>query len=534
MIMNKNISPDGTSGNFSSGENISYWLDSVHPMETIALNQDMETDVLVIGGGIAGLTTAYMLAKAGRMVMLVEDGLIGSGESGRTTAHLTCALDDHYQHIEKAFGEDGSKLAAQSHQAAIDRIEEIVKTEHIACNFERLNGYLFLFPGQNKQYLVDELEAVKRAGIMGQWMDEIPGMSAAAGPCIAYPMQAQFHIMRYLHELAHVIQNIGGKIYTKTRATAIDRHGAKCNGFTVKAQHIVVATNSPVNDLVTMHTKQFPYRTYVVAAKIPKDSLPHALWWDTGDQDSKWITAPYHYVRVQPFSHEHDLLIAGGEDHKTGRADEEKIPEERRYEALINWVKVYFPQAGEIMYNWSGQVMEPIDYMGFIGRNPGNENIYIITGDSGNGMTNGTLGGMIISDLIQGIENPWTDLYSPKRKPLKEFGTYLSEVMDMAAQYADYFTEADIKSLDELQPGNGAILGKGMKRLAVYKEESGMVRAFSAVCPHLGCVVQWNGDEKSFDCPCHGSRFTKEGEVINGPAISGLKEVQINEGHNYQ
>jgi Rieske Fe-S protein len=347
-------------------------------------------------------------------------------------------------------------------------------------------------------------------------------------------MQAQFHIMRYLHELAHVIQNIGGKIYTKTRATDIDRYGAKCNGYTVKAQHIVVATNTPVNDLVTMHTKQFPYRTYVVAAKLPKDSLPHALWWDTGDQDSKWVTAPYHYVRVQPFSNEHDLLIAGGEDHKTGRADEEKIPEEMRYQALINWVKVYFPQAGEIMYNWSGQVMEPIDYMGFIGRNPGNENIYIVTGDSGNGMTHGTLGGMIISDLIQGIDNPWADLYSPKRKPTKEFGTYLSEVMDMAAQYGDYFTEADIKSLDELEPGNGAILGKGMKRLAVYKEESGMVRAFSAVCPHLGCVVQWNGDERSFDCPCHGSRFTKEGEVINGPAISGLKEVQINEGHNYQ
>ncbi len=211
-----------------------------------------------------------------------------------------------------------------------------------------------------------------------------------------------------------------------------------------------------------------------------------------------------------------------------------KIPEEMRYQALINWVKVYFPQAGEIMYNWSGQVMEPIDYMGFIGRNPGNENIYIITGDSGNGMTHGTLGGMIISDLIQGIDNPWTGLYSPKRKPMKEFGTYLSEVMDMAAQYGDYFTEADIRSLDELEPGNGAILGKGMKRLAVYKEESGMVKAFSAVCPHLGCVVQWNGDEKSFDCPCHGSRFTKEGVVINGPAISGLKEVQINEGHNYQ
>ncbi|MBO9636463.1 MAG: FAD-dependent oxidoreductase [Chitinophagaceae bacterium] len=526
--MKKDFSSDGSSGDFSSGENISYWLDSVRPMETSTLEQDMETDVLVIGGGIAGLTTAYLLAKAGRIVMLVEDGLIASGESGRTTAHLTCALDDHYQQLEKTFGAEGSRLAAQSHMAAIDRIEEIVRLEHIACNFERLNGYLFLYPGEKKQYLVDELEAIKRTGILAQWLDEVPGMPAATGACIAYPRQAQFHITRYLHELAHVILNLGGRIFTKTRATDIDKNGAKCNGYAVHAKHIVVATNTPVNDLVTMHTKQFPYRTYVVAAKVPKGSLPHALWWDTGDMDSRWITAPYHYVRLQSFTEEHDLLIAGGEDHKTGRADEEGIPEERRYQALINWLKVYFPKAGEIAYNWSGQVMEPIDHLAFIGLNPGNDNIYIITGDSGNGMTHGTLGGMIVSDLIQGIENPWTELYSPKRKPLKDLGTYLSEVMNMAAQYADFFTEADIKNLEELAPGNGAIFGKGMKRMAVYKEENGRLNAFSAVCPHLGCVVQWNADERSFDCPCHGSRFTKEGQLINGPAISPLKKIDIN------
>ncbi|MGN6420489.1 MAG: FAD-dependent oxidoreductase [Pseudobacter sp.] len=528
--MNHNLSPDGTTGNFSSGENHSYWIDAVAPVEITTLSQDMETDVLVVGGGIAGLTTAYLLAKAGRIVTLVEDGLIGSGESGRTTAHITCALDDHYQYIEKAFGEEGAKLAAASHMAAIEKIASIIREEHIACDFERLNGYLFLFPGEKKQYLADELEAVKRAGIPAQWMDEIPGMSPADGPCIVYPMQAQFHIMRYLHELAHVTLNLGAKIFTKTRATKIDKHGAVCNGFTIKAQHIVVATNTPVNDLVTMHTKQFPYRTYVIAAPVPKGTLPRSLWWDTGDQDSKWVTAPYHYIRTQAYTNTHDLLIIGGEDHKTGRADEEKIPETSRYQALINWMRVHFPAAGDVVYHWSGQVMEPIDYMGFIGRNPGNENIYIITGDSGNGMTHGTIGAMILFDLIQDKANPWAELYSPKRLPMKELGTYLSEVMDMAKQYGDYFTEADIKSLDELAPGNGAILGKGMKRIAVYKNENGKVNACSAVCPHLGCVVQWNADEKSFDCPCHGSRFTKEGEVINGPAVTPLKRIDINAG----
>jgi glycine/D-amino acid oxidase-like deaminating enzyme/nitrite reductase/ring-hydroxylating ferredoxin subunit len=491
------------------------------------LNKSTDTDILIIGGGIAGLTTAYLLLKAGRDVTLVEDGLIGSGESGRTTAHLTCALDDRFNETEKTFGEEGSKKAAESHLAAIDWIEKTVKEEQIDCHFERVDGYLFIHPTDTKENLEKELEATQKAGLLTEWMVHVPAMFSESGPCIRFPNQGQFHIMRYLHGLANAIIRLGGAIYTKTHARHINDKGAECNSYKVTATHIVVATNSPVNDFVAIHTKQFPYRTYVIGAKVPKGSLPHALWWDTGDQNSKWVTAPYHYIRLEGFNETHDLLIVGGEDHKTGQADEEQTPEEERYNALIDWTHKRFPTMGEIIYRWSGQVMEPVDYMAFIGKNPGDNNVYIITGDSGNGMTHGTLGGIIVSDLIQGVENKWADLYSPKRTPLKVPKTYLSEVFNMVKQYGDYISKADINEVEELKKGEGAILAKGIKRYAVYRDDENKVHAFSAVCPHMGCVVRWNGEEKSFDCPCHGSRFTKEGLVINGPATVGLERIKI-------
>ena len=514
-------------GAITSGENLSYWLDSVWPLEFVKLKQDIDTDILIIGGGIAGLTTAYQLLKTGKRVVLVEDGYIGSGETGRTTAHLTCALDDRFYEIEKTFGEQGSRMAAESHMAAIDWIEKTINAEGIDCDFKRIDGFLFIHSTDTKENLEKEFEATKKAGLNTSWLDHVPGMQAEDGPCIRFPNQAQFHIMKYLQALAYTIIRMGGIIYTKTHARHIDKYGAECNGFKVRASQIVVATNTPVNDFVAIHTKQFPYRTYVVAFKVQKEQIRQCLWWDTGDQESEWVTAPYHYIRTQKLDEQYDLLIVGGEDHKTGQADAEDISEEQRYKALINWTTKRFPMVKEIMYRWSGQVMEPVDYMAYIGRNPGDENIYIITGDSGNGMTHGTIGGIIISDLIEGRENQWADFYSPKRTPLKTPGPFLKEMINVVKQYGDYITKADITDVDELLPGQGAILSKGFRRLAVFKDEFNVIHAYSAVCPHMGCVVRWNGEERSFDCPCHGSRFTTEGVVINGPATAGLEKIIV-------
>ncbi len=513
----------------TSGEHLPYWIDSFSPLQFESVTGDIETDILVIGAGIAGLTTAYNLVSTGRRVVVVDDGMIGSGESGRTTAHLTYALDDRYFILEKLFGKAKTKLAAQSHAAAIDWIENTVIKENINCDFMRVDGYLFLHPTDKADTLEKELEATRRAGLPTELLNSIPGIAAENGRCLRFPSQGQFHIMKYLDGLANSIVERGGRIYAGNKATDITEKGANVGGYKVCTSKIVVATNTPVNDIVTMHTKQFPYRTYVVAATVPKGTVQPALWWDTGDQESKWITAPYHYVRTQRYNDEFDLLIAGGGDHKTGQADKEEIPEQERYEKLIEWTTKRFPRVRNIVYRWSGQVMEPLDSLAFIGKNPGNENIYIITGDSGNGMTHGTLGGMIITDMINGIKNPWTEIYKPTRTPLKVAGKYMREVLNMAGQYADWISRKDIESAHQLQNGEGLIISSGLKKIAVYKDDNGDLHMFSATCTHLGCVVHWNADEKTFDCPCHGSRFSKDGEVINGPAISNLNRIEIKE-----
>ena len=509
----------------SSGYNESYWIDSVHSNVFEKLEKDIKTDVLVIGGGIAGLTTAYCLAMASKKVILIEDGLIGSGESGRTTAHLTNALDDRYYTLEKLFGEEKSRLAAESHSAAIDWIENTIRRENIDCDFKRLDGYLFLHPSDDAESLNKELIATHKAGLQTEMLENAPGINFVHGPCLRFPMQGQFHIMKYLNGIAKAFEARGGKIYTNTHASRFEENAVVANDHRIEASHIVVATNTPVNNLFAMHTKQYPYRTYVVGYTIPKNSIQPALWWDTGDQDSKWIAAPYHYVRLLPFNNEFDLLISGGEDHRTGQADKEDISEEERYNKLMDWTKRHFPMVKENKYRWSGQVMEPLDSLAFIGKNPGNENVYIITGDSGNGMTHGTLGGIILTDMITGKENKWAELYKPTRTPLRVAGKFLKEAMNMAAQYVDWVSKEDIEKTEELSNGEGGIVSAGLKKIAAYRDDTGQLHLFSATCPHLGCVVQWNADEKSFDCPCHGSRFSAEGKVINGPAIADLKVI---------
>jgi glycine/D-amino acid oxidase-like deaminating enzyme/nitrite reductase/ring-hydroxylating ferredoxin subunit len=516
-------------GVITSGYAHSFWIDSIPSLKFDSLKQDIETDIVIIGAGISGLTVGYCLSQAGRPVVIVEDGFVGSGETGRTTAHIVNALDDRYSEIEKYHGEDGARLAAESHTAAIDFVESIVLSENIDCDFRRVEGYLFLHETDERKTLEDELEATHRAGINTSLIEEIPGIMNAKGPCLQFPRQAQFHPLKYLHGLARAIINRGGKIFTESHVTDVKKNRVEGSNFSIKANHIVVATNTPINDLVTMHTKQFPYRTYVIAAAVQQGSLQPALWWDTGNQKSKWVTMPYNYVRLQKFNDQFDLLICGGADHKTGQADEENIPEADRFKILEDWAREKFPGIGDILYRWSGQVMEPLDSMGFIGRNPGDKDTYIVTGDSGNGMTHGTIAGRLITDLITGKENPWEKLYSPSRITMKIAGDYLKEVGNMAAQYVDYISAGDMKSAKELQNEEGGVLAVGLKKVAVYKDASGNLNAYSAICPHLGCVLQWNEIERSFDCPCHGSRFTCEGKVINGPASTDLKKIEITE-----
>ncbi len=508
----------------TSGSNISFWLDSVEPIRFTPLASDLRTDVVVVGGGLAGLSIAYSLIKAGKKVIVLEDGFVGSGETGRTTAHITNILDERYSEIEQLLGEDKCRHAAASHTEAINFIERVVEEEHIDCDFRRVEGFLFLHPNDTPETLDKELAAVRRYGLQVEMLPKVPGITGDTGPCLRFPGQAQFHPLKYLRGLAHAIVRHGGEIFTETRVEEIGAAGVRTNGFVVAAEHVVVATHTPVNNMVTMHTKQFPYRTYVIGALIPKDSVTHALWWDTGSPKSAHVNDPYHYVRINPYDEHHDVLIAGGEDHKTGQADN---GEATAYSLLEDWARKRFPSIKEIVYRWSGQVMEPVDILAFIGKNPGDHNIYIATGDSGNGMTHAAIAGMLISDLITGRANAWERLYDPSRITLKAASTFLQEAGNMSVQYLDYFRTGDLTPIEKLKPGQGEVVNMNGKRVAIYRDESEDLYAFSAICPHLGCILRWNQDEKSFDCPCHGSRFTCRGVVVNGPAKDDLQKLYL-------
>jgi glycine/D-amino acid oxidase-like deaminating enzyme/nitrite reductase/ring-hydroxylating ferredoxin subunit len=528
---NNNSLSHADDGKITSGANIPFWFSSeTQPIAYKKLDHNIETDILVVGGGIAGLTSAYCLAKAGRKVVLVEDGFICSGETGRTTAHITCALDDRYFELEKTFDIQTTVLVAASHQAAIQWIVDTVALNNIDCHLRRVDGYLFLNASDMPSTLKKEFEATQRAGLRTELLNAIPFLDAEDGNrCIKFPNQAQFHILLYLKGLANAFVKMGGEIYTETKAEKINKEGAHANGFNIAAKHIVVATNSPINNWVETHTKQWPYRTYVIAAKIPKGTLPYALWWDTGDPDSRWLSHPYHYIRLEEFNEQYDILIAGGEDHRTGQADDEQIEEQDRYIRLEAWTRRRFPDMQNIKFKWSGQIMEPLDSLAYLGKNPGDDNIYIITGDSGNGMTHATLGGIIITDIITGEENPWIKIYDPSRISFKKKRDYLHEAGNMVAQYADWFTAEEMQDAERLKPGCGAVISSGLKKLAVYRDPDNILHTCTAVCPHLGAILQWNEDEKSFDCPMHGSRFTATGMVINGPATDDLEKLVVHE-----
>ncbi|HEX8691583.1 MAG TPA: FAD-dependent oxidoreductase [Longimicrobium sp.] len=513
----------------SSERSVSVWEATREQQEFPRLEGDASVDVCVVGAGIAGISVAYLLAKAGRSVIVLDDNAVGGGETGQTTAHLTSAMDDYYHVLEKVHGKDGARIARESHQGAIDAIERFAREEGIDCDFERVDGYWIPDPKKARGWLEKERDAAHRAGATDvEVVESVPGISGYSGPGLRFPRMGQFHVLKYLDGLVRCIQRDGGRIHTGNHVDKVEggeRPRVSGEGFSVSAGAVVVATNTPVSDFVAIHTKQAPYRTFVVAGRIPAGSVPHVLLWDTLD--------PYHYIRTQRIDGDpgHEWLIVGGEDHKTGHHDDA----DERYARLEAWTKEHFPMVEAFDLRWSGQVLEPVDYLGFIGRDPaGLENVYVATGDSGQGMTHGTIAGLLISDLVLGRPNEWESLYDPKRKTLsvESVKMWLEENVDVGFQYKDLLpTGGDVKSADEIPSGSGAILQKGLTKVAAYRDEHGVLHQRVANCTHLGCIVQWNSEEMSWDCPCHGSRFSPTGDqVLNGPAISPLRPYEEKAG----
>lgn len=499
----------------SGGTTSSLWLDTDVP--TFDRPPPPETDICIIGAGIAGLTTAFELARRGARVTVLDDGPIGGGETARTSAHLASAVDDHYSELEKTFGTGGAKIVAESHSTAIDYIEAMVRERGIDCEFQRVDGYLIQPPGHTRdtRFLEKELAAAQRAGLACEMVDSAP-LPFDTGPSIRFANQAEFHPLKYLRGLAEGVLEMHANIHTGVHVVGIEPgeplRVKLAGGHTMLARVVIDCTNGASSSYVHMHLRQAAYRTYCVAFELPNNTLPHALFWDTLD--------PYHYIRVAN-SANGEVLIVGGEDHRVGHG--EPGPQWKILEA---WTREWIPVVGDVVARWSGQIIEPADGPAHIGRSPDMEHVYIVSGDSGNGLTHGTIAGLMLPEILGGHHPRWARVYDPRRNHLHSVGNLLREAVGSSAPYLDWLKSGDVSKLDDIPRGQGALVRRGLHIVAAYRDEAGSCHLMSATCPHLRGVVQWNNAEKTWDCPCHGSRFDRYGAVVNGPALTDLQPLE--------
>jgi glycine/D-amino acid oxidase-like deaminating enzyme/nitrite reductase/ring-hydroxylating ferredoxin subunit len=490
---------------------------ATHQLRRFApLAGDRTADIAVVGGGISGLTAAVLLARGGKRVSVIERDHIGSGETGNTTSHLTEAVDARYQTLIKDFGEENASLVAASTRAAIDRIEAFTRETGHDAGFSRVPGFLYTERPQDVESLANELDAARRAGCAVRWDDHVPLPYATFG-AVRWDNQGQVHATAYLEALLQEAATHGVRIYEQTRVVGV-HDGDPCQVETdhgvIRARDVFVAANVPVNNRVLLHTKIAAYRSYAIASEVRRAEAPSepGLFWDTDD--------PYHYTRVQQIAGRTYLMV-GGEDHRTG----EQTETDACYERLLAYARQRFGME-EAKYRWSGQIIEPVDGLPFIGLNTASRHVYVATGYAGNGITFGTLAGMIVGDLVLGHANPYAALYDATRvKPIASAYDYVAENAAFPAHLLkDRLTSVgtEARPVESLRPGEGGIFSTAEGKLAVCRDRAGSIHSCSAVCTHLGCDVAWNHAEQTWDCPCHGSRFSPDGKVINGPAVTDL------------
>jgi len=509
--------------NVSGERTRSLWMSQDVAPQAPRLRGELRCDTLVVGSGIAGLSAAYELVSAGQSVIVVDRGPIAGGMTARTTAHLAPICDDGLSSLIELRGEENARAFQASQEAAVDRIETIVGTHDIACNFRRLDAFLFPATGMDgkeaREQADREFEAAKTAGAAVERAAGVPLKGFERSACLRYPRQATFHPLKYLHGLAKEIEARGGRLFANTAVTKVEGspEGVEArteDGARVNAANAVVATNSPIHERFKLHSKLAPYRTYAMAFTIPRGSLPDALYWDMAD--------PYHYVRLNPGPGTVDYLIAGGADHKSGTEDDGDV----RFEAIDAWIHALVPDLGKEVARWSGQVLDTPDYCGFIGRTPDDPKVFLATGDSGQGMTHGALAGIVLKDLILTGASPWQELYEPARKPPGGIINYVRENLTAVQNMTEHAMPAELDSADELEPGDGGVITEGKDKIAVCRDKNGTLHRSSAVCTHLGCIVHWNSTEQCWDCPCHGSQFAPGGAVLNAPAVSPLAPAE--------
>ncbi len=498
-----------------------YWDTGVPLRHHPRLHGSTSCDVVIVGGGITGLTAAYLLSRAGRKVVLLERSALDSVDSGATTAHLTCVTDTRLSELVSSFGRDHAQAVWDAGLAAIAVIDDIVRTERIDCHFAWVPGYLHApMQGETTDRDIEDLrkeaDVAADLGFDAFFVERAPFVNQ---PAVEFTGQARFHPRLYLKGLIGAIERAGGRIHEDSPVEDIedDPLVVVTPDGRVTCEHVIIATHNPVPGkagflrTTLLQTKLALYSSYAVAGQVQRGRVPDALFWDTGD--------PYRYIRIDR-QNGHDTVIYGGEDHKTGQADDPAS----RFETLSAALRALVPGI-TITNQWSGQVIETADGLPYIGEIAARQ--FLATGYSGNGMTFGTLSAVMAADRIEGRPNPWRDLFDVDRTKVRGgLWDYLRENKDYPYYLIrDRFAGPDGKSVRAIRRGSGMVLDVSGHRVAAYRGDDGTVTMKSAVCTHMGCYVHWNNAESTWDCPCHGSRFQPTGEVLSGPATAPLNDV---------